>query len=455
MDIGVLSKFNPWWSKGAVPPQLLGAHEREVLLDAKKCLDKRFIVLLYGLRRVGKSTMLYQIINSLLVGGAKPENILYFSFDEKAAGIGEVISAYEEMALKKRIPDAGKVFIFLDEVQKADDWQGKIKVLYDLNPQLKIFLSGSASISLQKKSSESLAGRIVDIHVKPLSFSEFAEWKGVKLDASRPEISQREATPLLMDYLRKGGFPEIVGEESDDAIRSYLKNTVLERVVLQDLPQEFGLKDVQLLKTLLEMFCHGPGMIVNVEGISRDLGRNKITVGNYIEHLKYALLILEVKNFRSSMIVSSRKNKKIYPASTAFCFAYRDDFFSDAALQKIAESAVATHLQARNYYSNGFEVDFVERAGSDIFPVEVKYGERDEGQLKKFMSEFKAKKGVLVSRDIVSSERMGIRIAPLWLFLHEKTEWTGQSQSEARDKNRDANGGAASGAERRSRPAAK
>ncbi len=422
MDIGVLAKFNPWWSKGTVPPQLLGAREREVLLDAKKYLNRRFIVLLYGLRRVGKTTMLYQIINSLLAGGAKPESILYFSFDEKAAGIDEVISSYEEMALKKRIPDAGKVFIFLDEVQKTEDWQGKIKVLYDLNPELKIFLSGSASISLQRKSSDSLAGRMVDIHVKPLSFSEFAQWKGVKLDAARPEISQREAMPLLMDYLRKGGFPELVGEESDDAVRNYVKNTVLERVVLQDLPQEFGLKDVQLLKTLLEMFCHDPGMIVNVEGISRDLGRSKITVGNYIEHLKYALLILEVKNFRSSMIVSSRKNKKIYPASTAFCFAYREDFFSDAVLEKVAEAAVAAHLSARNYYSNGFEVDFVERAGKELLPIEVKYGERDDGQLKKFMGEFRAKKGVLVSRDIVSAEKNGIRVAPLWLFLYEKVQ---------------------------------
>ncbi len=420
MDINVLAKFNPWWARGAVPQHLLGAHERPALTDAKKSLGKRFIVLLYGLRRVGKTTALYQIIHSLLEKGTPPKNIMYFSFDEKAAGIDDVILAYEEKMLKKRIPDAGRVFVFFDEVQKAGDWQTKIKILYDLNPRLKIFLSGSASISLQRKSSESLAGRMTSIHVKPLSFSEFVEWKGVKLDLSRPEVSQREAMPLLMDYLRKGGFPEIVAEESDDAVRNYVKNTVLDRIVSQDLPQEFGLKDVPLLKTLLEMFCHDPGMTVNVDGISRDLGRNKITVGNYIEHLKYSLLISEVRNLRSRALVSSRKNKKAYPSSTAFCFAYREDFFSDATLQRVAEAAVAAHLAAQYYYLNSFEVDFVEKQGGKPIPIEVKYGTKDEGQLRKFMKKFGAKQAVLVSKSAPSAVRKGIRAVPLWLFLQEK-----------------------------------
>lgn len=421
MDVEILAKFNPWWAKGTVPNPLLGAHERGVLDDAKKSANKRFIVLLYGLRRVGKTTTLYQMIHFLLGKGTPPENILYFSFDDGAAGIDGVISAYEESVLKKRIPDAGRVFAFFDEVQKADDWQAKIKILYDLNPNLKIFLSGSASISLQRKSSESLAGRMVGIHVKPLSFSEFAEWKGATLDLTRPKVSQREAMPLLMDYLRKGGFPEIVGEESDDAVREYVKNTVLDRIVSQDLPQEFGLKDIPLLKTLLEMFCHDPGMIVNVDGISRDLGRNKITVGNYIEHLKYSLLVSEVKNLRSRALVSSRKNKKMYPSSTAFCFAYREDFFSDAVLQQAAEAAVAAHLPAQYYYLDGFEVDFVEKKGGKLVPIEVKYGKRDEGQLRKFMEKFGAKHGVLVSKDTLSPEKQGVRVSPLWLFLHEKS----------------------------------
>ena len=118
MDIEMLAKFNPWWAKGAVPNQLLGTHERGVLFDAKKSLGKRFIVLFYGLRRVGKTTTLYQMIHFLLGEGTPPENILYFSFDDRAAGIDDAISAYEESVLKKRIPDAGRVFAFLTKCRR-------------------------------------------------------------------------------------------------------------------------------------------------------------------------------------------------------------------------------------------------------------------------------------------------------------------------------------------------
>ena len=139
LDVGNLEKFNPWWGKGAVPAELLGKHQRQVLDEAAKQMDRRFIVLIYGLRRVGKTTVLYQLIDSLLKKGVKPTNILYYSFDEQPASIGEVVSVYEEKVLKARIGD-GKNYLFLDEVQKVKDWQSKLKVLYDLNPGLKILV---------------------------------------------------------------------------------------------------------------------------------------------------------------------------------------------------------------------------------------------------------------------------------------------------------------------------
>ncbi|MFH1199951.1 MAG: ATP-binding protein [Candidatus Micrarchaeota archaeon] len=422
MDVGVLSKFNPWWTSGAVPQSLLGARERPVLAEAKSYAGKRFIVLLYGLRRVGKTTMLYQLIDSLLKKGVPPYNVLYFSFDEEAGGIDGVVAAYEEKVLKKRLADAGSVFLFFDEVHKAAGWQSKVKLLYDLNPGLKIFLSGSASISLQKKSAESLAGRMVDVLVEPLSFSEFLEWKGVAVDAERPELSAREAEPLLSDYLRKGGFPEMAFEDDDGMIRKYVKNAVLDRILYQDLPQEFGLKDAELLRTLLELFAKDPGMIANVDSLSRDLGKNRITIGNYIEYLRHALLVREVKNLRGSALVSSRKGRKIYPANTSFCFAYREDFFSDKALERVDEAVVAQHLRADYYYRNSFEVDFVQKTSRGAFPIEVKHGNANDSQVRKFMEKFNAAKGLVVARDAGAPTTGEPRTMPLWLFLLQETE---------------------------------
>lgn len=417
MAFEVLVDFNPWWAKGVVPEIFLGKFKRPVLGTIKAFLDKRFIVLLYGLRRVGKTTAFYQTIHYLLQSGVKPENILYFSFDEKKAEIHEIISSFEEKVLKKRIIDCKeKVFVFFDEIQKINDWQNKIKVLYDLHPNAKIFLSGSATVSLQKKATESLAGRIIDVFVQPLSFSEFLDWKGVKAD-KEPQLLQKQISPLLIDYLRKGGFPEIIDEEKDELIRNYIKNTVIEKILYKDISQEFRLKDLELLKLLLEMFIKEPGMIINVEKLSRDLGKNKLTISNYIEYLQYSLLVRKVKNLRSGMLVSSRKGKKIYPSNTAFCFAYQNDFYSEKNLEKIAEVSVASHILAEYYYRNSFEIDFVSKKNNVIIPIEVKYGGIEFHQVKKFIEKFRAEKSIIVSKNVFSEEKNKITIMPLWLFL--------------------------------------
>ncbi|MCL5010833.1 MAG: ATP-binding protein [Patescibacteria group bacterium] len=418
MDISQLTQFNPWWTERMVPAALLGSQKRPYFDSAKKNLENKFIILLYGLRRVGKTTILYQIIQELLNKKVNPLSVLYFSFDEQTANIKEIISLYEEKVIKTKINNGKEnCFCFFDEIQKTENWQNQIKILYDTHPGLKIFISGSSSLSLQKQASESLAGRLIDILVKPLGFAEFLEWQNIKINLKNPEIYQTTAQPLLMDYLRKGGFPEITGEKDDGLIKTYLKNAILERIFYRDLPQEFGLKDIELLKTLIELFAKQPGMIVNIEGLSRDLKRSKITIANYLEYLKYAMLIKEVKNLRPGFLTTSRKGKKIYPSTTALCFVFQNDFYGETNLQHTAETAAANHLDAQYYYKNGFEVDFIQKTNDRILPIEIKYGKPDQSQLAKFQKKFNVQKSVLVTKDCFQPNQNGIDYLPLWLFL--------------------------------------
>lgn len=420
MDFGVLADFNPWWQRNAVPGALLGSQERPFLGELKQNTGNRFIMLLHGMRRVGKTTAFYQLIQHLLDTGTESRNILYFSFDEKDAAISDVISAFEEKVVKKRLADNGRTFIFFDEIQKAEGWEAKIKVLYDLNPDTKVFLSGSAAVSLRKKSAESLAGRMLDIEARPLSFREFLGWKKVK--PGENELDQREMMPMLADYLRKGGFPEMAFEDKDEAIKNYIKNSVLEKIIYRDIPSEFGAKDAELLRALLEIFTKEPGMIINTQRLSKDLGRSKITVSNYIEYLKQTLLIMEVRNLRPNMLLSSRKGKKIYPSSTAFCFAMQPEFYSDRNMEKIYETAVAAHISAECYYRNSFEVDFVKKnADGSLTPIEVKHGAPEAKQLSEFMRKFGAKKGVLVTKEAMW-KKGGATAVTLWLFLLQEND---------------------------------
>jgi len=399
-----------------VPVIFLKKRKRPAFFSLFPYLEKRFALLLYGLRRVGKTTIFYQLVDHLLDLKIDPKTILYFSFDEKIVQLETLFSIYQEKVLKKNLTKEKKIYCFFDEIQKLSDWQSKIKIIYDLHPNIKLFLSGSASVFLQKDSRESLAGRMVDFFVKPLSFREFLDWKNIRVDMNNPQLYQAKVAPLLMDYLRKGGFPEIVEEESDELIRSYLKNTILERILYRDLPEAFGLKDIELLKILVEMIASDPGMILNIDRIARDFGRTKVTVSNYLDYLSYALLVREVRNIRSRFLVSSRKAKKIYPTSSAFSFSYRTDFFQEEVLQKMAETAVSDKISAQYYYRDNFEVDFVAKKDKVLIPVEVKYGKVTTEQIEKFMARFKVKKGIIVSKNSLVKKRK-LEVIPLWQFL--------------------------------------
>ncbi|MCG2689713.1 AAA family ATPase, partial [Candidatus Parcubacteria bacterium] len=145
MDISQLTQFNPWWTEKKVPTNLLGYQKRPYFDLVKKNLENKFIILLYGLRRVGKTTILYQAIKELLDRNIDSLHIFYFSFDEQVAILKEVVNLYEEKVIKTKINKGDKkeeYFFFFDEIQKIEDWQNQIKILYDTHPGLKIFISG-------------------------------------------------------------------------------------------------------------------------------------------------------------------------------------------------------------------------------------------------------------------------------------------------------------------------
>lgn len=172
--------FNPWWRDGKVPSGFLG-RRRKIFNEIIKYLDKRQISLFTGLRRVGKTTLMYQIIDEILKQGENPYNILYFSFDEMKYDFENLVKEYEIEVLREDISKR-KVFIFLDEIQKLKDWVSKVKLLYDLNPKTKIFLSGSAQITMWREARESLAGRVFDFLIKPLDFNEYLGFTGSEID---------------------------------------------------------------------------------------------------------------------------------------------------------------------------------------------------------------------------------------------------------------------------------
>jgi len=390
-------EFNPWWETGSISREIASFRRRTIFKDIKDSLGKRRIDVIVGLRRVGKTVLMHQLIGYLLENGVEPRRILYFSFDLERKDLKGIISEYEEKVLKGRLRDE-RAYLFLDEVHKLEDWENKVKTLYDLYPEVKIVLSGSASLNLLRSSRESLAGRAKFHYMPPLSFREFLRLSGEAVPGEQEFNIREKRLRILLNRFILRGFPETISM-SDQEAREYVRELVVERVIYRDIPETFGVEDREIVRLLAEYVFENPGVVINVDSLSRDLGRHRRTIRNALAYLELSFLIVMVSNVRGSFLAESRKNKKAYPIHPSLAFT-RDE-------GRILETLVRSELDARHYWRKGAsEVDFVLK-NSSVIPVEVKNKERvDKSDLKgliKFLKLFNSKLGYLVN---MGEERM-------------------------------------------------
>jgi predicted AAA+ superfamily ATPase len=390
-----IERFNEWWSTGNIRSQLTLQFHRHAFSRIKESLSERQILLVTGLRRVGKTTLLYQAIEQLLQT-VTPKNILYFSFEESMTSPKEVLEFYEKQVLRKPLEDAGKVFVFFDEIQYASSWPFILKQFYDLYPNLKFFVSGSSSLLLSKEAIEKLAGRFFLLEVKPLTFTEFLELKGFVTED--PAVFSRRIEAQFYDYLRKSGFPEITNWENEVRMAEYIKNSVIDRVALRDIPMMFKTRNMALTDNLIRLILSTPGCIVNINSLSQTWGQSKITISNYLRFLETSLLTKSLSNYRPSFLASSRKLKKYYPVTPSLIFAYSKETFEDK-MGAVLETYVVAALDAQYYFREGKrEIDIILKNKS-LLPVEVKQtvSEDDYREFSELLKYIHAEKGIIIS----------------------------------------------------------
>jgi len=424
-----LSNFNLWWKKQNIPPSLKGKKRKafDLLLPY---LTRRQSVILEGIRRAGKTTLMYQLIDYLLIElKIDPFHILYYSFDEPDGNLDEIIKYYSAYILKKDLYNE-KVFFFFDEIQKLPSWADKIKILYDTNPSAKIFLSGSASLVLEKGQKESLAGRFFTIHINPLDFVEFLNFKNITYDPSRYQVYRLELEKELVNYIKTSGFPELVNELDDNFIKEYFRQTITDRIVFQDIPQTAGINEPELLKEIYLSICANPGQILRYDSLGSDFKRDRRTIQKYIYYLEYSFLTKILFNYSSNPLTRYKKNRKIYPSYTAFSFAaLREEIDMKNFIGKIAENLILQKLNTSFFYrtDRGKEIDFIATKNNKVTPYEVKYRKNidksDISTINSFMKEFKTSVGVIVSEnteEVQLTENGQIKFVPLIKFLLEE-----------------------------------
>ena len=405
-----LEIFNHWWKSGRVKKEFSPKYKRKLFYEIIKYMDKRQILALVGLRRTGKTTLLYQLIQHLIEQGINPFNILYFSFDEEDVSVEEILDYYEKEILKKDLSNE-KVFLFFDEIQKLNNWENKLKILYDLYPKMKIIVSGSASINLLFKGKETLAGRIFYFYLDLLDFEEFIEMRGLSYEKLKKRINlwEKEIKLELKEYFKKP-FPEIV-RASDDFVSKYIKEGIVERIIIKDIKDLFGIREFDTIEKLIKLIFTNPGLMINLEEVANELGISRQALNNYLYYLEATYLIKSIGNFRGSFRASSRKLKKYYPLHPCFSIAFGYD-----EKGKIVENLVLFITKAKHYWrQNNKEVDFITKK----FPIEVKYKnkvkETDTKNLIYFMKKYNFNKALIITKNL---EKKGkIIYMPLWKLV--------------------------------------
>ncbi len=407
-----LQDVNPWW-KGTVEFRYV---DREIYGTLQKYIVLPQIIALTGLRRVGKTTLLRKFIQDRLEQGFEAQRVVYFSFDEyKDVRLRDVLVEYEK--LSGMVLTQGRYFLVFDEIQKVKNWEQQLKSIYDTFTNVKIIISGSESLFVRQKSKAVLAGRLFDFIVYPLTFREFLRFKNILIE--RPKLYERELGGWVREYMLTQGFPELIGISDREIITKYLQESIVLKVIYQDIPELFSVKDVSALQALLRLLMDEPGQLVDLVTLANDLKLSRQTVALYLRYLEQSFLVRKLYNYSKNKGKVERKLKKYYPAIVSPSLLFHDDVLSQS---KVLEWFVVTQLRAEFFWrdSRKNEVDVVLIQGERVVPVEVKYGKIEMEGILAFMNEFTVKKGYIVShtqQEIKTVDERRVEVLPVSLFL--------------------------------------
>ena len=231
------------------------------------------------------------------------------------------------------LPNNERCVVIFDEIQYLRDWEVHLKDLVDNYPHIKFIASGSAAAALQLKSKESGAGRFSDYMLPPLTFYEFLLFLGEQ-EKYIQHIGQQKYEIIdimgmnerFIDYLNYGGYPEAVfNDEIRKNPNQFIKNDIIDKVLLKDLPSLYGITGIQELNKLFGFLAYNAGKEASLENICQESGIPKHTIKRYIEYLESAFLIIKISTVDDNCKTMKReRNFKIYlnnPSMRAALFA--------------------------------------------------------------------------------------------------------------------------------------
>ena len=371
-----LFKQNPWWEEKFKDDSFTrDIYLKQILSN----INSKEIIILTGLRRIGKTTIIKQTIKHLLENKTKPEEIFFVSLDSfnlLEFSIHRLIEEYKKIHKKS---SSDFFYLFLDEVSSREDFEQELKSIYD-NENIKVICSSSIATLMRDKKA-SLTGRTKTIEVMPLNFQEFLIFREAKITKS----DSAKLESYFKDYLKIGGIPYYVLKED----KTYI-NELIEGIIYKDIIAYHKITAEKTIKELFILLCQRVGKPMSYNKISEILKISVDSAKRYVNYFEKAYLFYVVDRYSKSINEKVTSPKKIYIGDVGIKNAITG--FKD--LGASYENLVFLSIKDKNptyYLENSTEIDFITKDSL----IEAKYNQELEKNQKKLFDTLKIKNKII------------------------------------------------------------
>jgi len=347
-------------------------NRKKYTVQIKPFINKSLIKVLIGQRRVGKSYILYQLMEEIRLISSNP-NIIYinkedikFDFIENYSDLIEYINTKKQNNVKN--------YIFIDEIQEIQSFEKALRSL-QLGEEYDIYCTGSNANLLSSEIATLLSGRYIQIKVHSLSYLEFLKFHHLK-----------NTNESLYEYINYGGMPYLINlKKNDDIYREYLLS-LIDSIILKDIVERYGIRDISFLKNIIYFVCDNIGSIISSKKISDYMKSQKYNTSTkkVIEYLDYLTNVFFINKVKRSEV----GGKKIFEIGEKY---FIEDLgmrhallpFNIRDIGKVMENLIYHHLKINNYQIfigklDDKEIDFVISKNNIIIYLQVAYLIKDE-----------------------------------------------------------------------------
>lgn len=357
----IISVLNDWnyWNK-----DITGVKNRPIY-DKKiaKFISKDEIVVIKGIRRCGKSTLMLNQIKTLINNGVPKENILLVNLEDPRFLNHLDVNLLENIknTYLEYLNPLAKPYIFLDEIQNIPNWEKWVNKEYELKKSF-LTITGSNSSMLSSEIATVLSGRYISVDVFPLSFNEFINFNNTSVNNKLDLVDKKiELNRYLENYIKFGGFPKTLEYEANEI--KELLTTYKDSILLKDVVARFKLKNFHTLEEIAAYLLSNSGIIQSTTKLKNNFRISFDMARDYIEYLKKAYMIYEIKKFDFSLKKQNVNDKKYYSCDLGLSNIFRVP--NTQTRGDDLETVVFLELKRRGYEvhyyktSNNLEIDFL------------------------------------------------------------------------------------------------